>query len=55
MPDKDKLSDMLDNLIDNNPEQAQMDFHNYLQDKMQDIMGTSQEEVPVDEVTTDEE
>jgi len=55
MADNDKLSDMLDNLIDTNPEQAQMDFHDYLQDKIQDMVGKNSEIVPIDRVNTDEE
>ena len=39
MADKDKLNDMVDNLIDKKPEQAQVDFHEYLQTKMQEIVG----------------
>lgn len=38
MADTDKLSDVLDNLIDNNSEQAQVNFHDYLQGKMQEII-----------------
>lgn len=38
--DKDKLRDMLDSLIDDNPEQAQVHFHSYLEDKMKDHVGT---------------
>ena len=53
MPEKKKLSDMLDNIIDSNPEQAQMDFHDYLQDKMADITGNT---LPADnESNTDKE
>lgn len=40
MSDKDKLKSMLDNLIKNKPEQAQVEFHEYLQGKMQDVMQT---------------
>ena len=39
MADTDKLSDVLDNLIDNNSEQAQVNFHDYLQGKMQEVIG----------------
>ena len=39
MADTDKLNDMVDNLIDKKPEQAQVDFHEYLQTKMQEIVG----------------
>ena len=37
---------MLDDLINNNAEQAQVNFHDYLQDKMQDVQ-SDQEPVPV--------
>lgn len=46
MPDTKKLSNMLDDLINNNAEQAQVNFHDYLQDKMQDVQ-SDQEPVPV--------
>ena len=39
MSDTDKLKDMLDNLIDKKSEQAQVAFHQYLQGKMQEVMG----------------
>jgi len=52
MADSKKLSDMLDNLIDSNPDQAQVDFHDYLQDKMAEITGT---EMPGNDAKTDEE
>ncbi len=38
---------MLDDLINNNAEQAQVNFHDYLQDKMKDVSGSDQEPVPV--------
>lgn len=38
---------MLDDLINNNAEQAQVNFHDYLQDKMQEVGGSDQEPVPV--------
>lgn len=41
MPDNKKLSDMLDNLIDSNPEQARVDFHDYLGNKMAEITGNA--------------
>ena len=36
---KEKIRSMLDNLINDNSEQAQVDFHDYLQDKMKDVIG----------------
>ena len=55
MPDKKKLSNMLDNLIDSNPEQAQVDFHDYLQDKIADITGYTPPAHVDTQVTNDEE
>jgi len=43
MADKERLRAMLDNIIDNNDEEAQIEFHAYLQDKMQEVLGNSQE------------
>lgn len=34
MTDTEKLKDMLNNLINNKPEQAQVAFHNYLMTKL---------------------
>ena len=45
MADTERLRAMLDNIIDDKGEEAQVDFHAYLQDKMQDILG-SKVEVP---------
>lgn len=38
MADKDKLQSMLDALIDSKDEQAQVHFHNYLEDKMKEVL-----------------
>jgi hypothetical protein len=38
MSDKEKLNDMLDDLINSKPEQAQINFHDYLQTKMREIV-----------------
>ncbi len=38
MADKQKLRDMLDSLIDSNSDQAQVDFHQYLEVKMKDVL-----------------
>lgn len=38
MADDKKLSDMLDNLAQNNQEQAQASFHDYLKVKIQEII-----------------
>lgn len=55
MPDKKKLSDMLDNLIDSNPEQARVDFHDYIGDKIADITGLESDTVPADNESNDKE
>lgn len=52
MTDKEKLNDMLDSLIDNKDEQAQIAFHGYLEDKMKDVLGTK---VDVDEESDNKE
>lgn len=38
MANTEKLSKMLDDLINNKPEQAQVDFHEYLRGKMQEVV-----------------
>jgi hypothetical protein len=38
MADKEKLRDMLDSLIDQNSDQAQVHFHSYLEDKMREVL-----------------
>lgn len=38
MADKEKLRDMLDAMIDQNAEQAQVNFHSYLEDKMREVL-----------------
>lgn len=39
MTDTQKLKDMLDNLINGKPEQAETVFHDYLKDKIQGVFG----------------
>jgi hypothetical protein len=46
MADTNKLKDMLDNLINNKPEQAQTVFHAYLKDKLTGVLGHEVAEVP---------
>ena len=41
MSDKEQLRNMLDNLINNKAEDAQVNFHSSLQGKMQDVLGTA--------------
>ena len=57
MADKEKLKNMLDNIINDKSEQAQVDFHDYLGDKMKDTLGVSSPETDedVDAVETDNE
>jgi len=43
MTDKDKLSDMLDNIAKDNPEEAQANFHDFLQARVQEILGKGNE------------
>ena len=51
MVDKVKLSTMLDALINNKPEEAQIAFHDYLGAKMQEEIHGAQDSKP----TTDED
>lgn len=53
MADTEKLRAMLDNIIDDKGEQAQIEFHSYLQDKMQEVMGGEQEATDAQEPTED--
>lgn len=46
MTDTQKLKDMLDNLINNKPEQAQVVFHDYLKTKLNGVLGHDVVEVP---------
>lgn len=39
MSNGSKLNDMLDDLINQKPENAQVNFHDYLQGKMREVMG----------------
>ena len=55
MPEsKDTLGNMLDNLINNKPEQAQVDFHDYLRTKMQDVIKPEDVEAEETEITNEE-
>jgi len=46
MADREKLNAMLDALINNNPEEAQIAFHDYLGDRMREEMHGVSEEAP---------
>lgn len=54
MADTSKLKDMLDNLINGKPEQAQTVFHQYLKDKVHDVFGTKDEAPPATETDSKE-
>ncbi len=46
MADTEQLGNMLDNLIDDKSDQAEVHFHDYLQGKMQEVInGTDDDEV----------
>jgi len=38
MADKEKLKDMLNSIVDKKDEQAQVFFHDYLENKMRDVL-----------------
>lgn len=45
MADKDKIGQMLDALINNKPEEAQINFHDYLGSKMKETLRGDEVEV----------
>lgn len=51
MADKEKLRDMLDAIVDDNNEQAQVAFHSYLEDKMKEVLNPA----TVDDLDSDDE
>ena len=53
MADTEKLRAMLDNIIDDKGEQAQIEFHSYLQDKMQEVMSGEEPGDEAQETTED--
>lgn len=42
MPNTEKLKDMLDNLVNGKPDQAQVAFHDYLKNKLHGVMSGTQ-------------
>lgn len=52
MPNREKLKDMLDNLVNGKPEMAQVAFHDYLKGKLHGAIGGTTEE-PTTEPNTD--
>lgn len=55
MSENSKLNDMLDDLINQKPENAQVNFHDYLQGKMREVMGNVPSEVAKDSDQQDNE
>ena len=52
---KEQLGNMLDNLINDKSEQAQIDFHDYLRSKMQDVINPAADvETEETEITNEE-
>ena len=48
MDDKDKLRYMIDALVDDNSEQAEVDFHQYLEDKMKEVIHPVEDDINQD-------
>jgi hypothetical protein len=56
MDKREALKNMLNNLINDKPEEASMDLHGYLSAKMKDVAGLAPQEAPADdEITSDDE
>ena len=53
MSDIEQLDKMLDNIMDDKGEQAEIDFHGYLQGKMQEVLHGEIPDVPKDNETND--
>jgi hypothetical protein len=53
MADTAKLRDMLQDLINDRPEQAQVNLHDYMVDKMREVAGTSSVEQVEDDTDLD--
>lgn len=58
--DRESLKSMLNNLINDKPEEATLDFHNYITTKMKEVTGlaaqpAAEPEVEVETTDTDEE
>jgi len=52
---RDALKSMLNNLINDKPEEATLDFHNYVTGKMKTVAGIGGTEEPaVDDTTVDD-
>lgn len=55
MADKKKLDDMLDALINKKDEQAEVHFHDYLEDKMKEVLNPGAEADAEADVKVDDE
>ena len=53
MSDIEQLDKMLDNIMDEKGEQAEINFHDYLQGKMQEVLHGEIPDVPKDNETND--
>jgi len=53
MSDKIQLDNMLDNIMDDKSEQAEINFHDYLQGKMQEVLHGTIPDAQEDEETND--
>lgn len=51
---KEELRNFLDSMVDDNSEQAQVHFHNYLEDKMKNIVNPVSDEESDDTDVSDE-
>ena len=55
MDKREALKSMLNNLINDRPEEASMDLHNYLTDKMRDVSGLASASASSDDEGTGSE
>lgn len=55
MSDKEKLYSMVDAIINNEHEKAEVDFHGYLQGKMQNMVSNPQKQQPEEDLTIDDD
>jgi hypothetical protein len=54
MSDNEQLDKMLDNIMDEKPEQAEINFHDYLQGKMQEVLHGTIPDGQADNENTDD-
>lgn len=55
MADKLKINDMLDSLLNDKGEEAQVAFHAYAKEKMQDVLHGEKDETSDEPTPTDED